>query len=848
MLKVKCMSEEWRRTAQIIVGLGSNGSRIVDRIKKEFTVRVTKPVSTVFVAIDSDESSLNSLGDIEKENRLLLTKPTFEAIKSVAKFLQDTDLRVIATSTGLGRRRIGIPALLCTDSKRRLEAYFGKIASDFRIRGQNYVRVFIVTCSGGGTGSGLLPHLLEILDSVIYNNFGKHPLIIVFVILPSLARDEPEAVFNGYALLKELDYITRVARVSFTPIYVLFDQETAMGDIRAEIPRIISSFLMDFALIPIEKTVSGSKVISGLDEADLIAAMRAAASKNYFVMLGVNIVRFPRNALLWYYKSKKKIKELQKYLNDFKEGIKVLKNNIEKYRNEIRDINNRLRETGRIYEKISKSPLGRTYSNKLARISREIKDLSKISSSLQGSIENLEKKARNLFEKRDRLEEIFKELELSSKDMFNWLQFPPSTVYHNIIRLSENEIDKLRSYNFKTGSFREVMYFLNREDQYFTLTHEQLTQGNIIFNIPLNRKTLDIDELLRKTDIKEDKLRNRIKDIMTIEVGRLIISSDHVNKDYARLDAFNRDVVARFLDTKPGNLALRDLSSDRKYSFISYALMMGLPLSSPLPEVSIPFTTISKIKEKYEKCKLRDLYSFHSYLLPTDPSKASEIRNLESGFKLIENIVRYPIGGMKSLIELVEVKIRIISRRVGPIVSEIEDVSKKLGLKLTTDYSTKSLIRLRRRIEAYEANLERLNELLNQLNNIAKSSKDILESTSLYIAKASKKEAQILEDAIKEYFSIIDHTFIVTIPKISEDIEKQVRDLEEEKENFISEADVEKFSIGQRVPYDDILGRIDRITLKLKKSLEIKKELLSNLKITHELLNKVITEIESYRL
>ncbi|MHB8603768.1 MAG: tubulin-like doman-containing protein [Thermoplasmatota archaeon] len=188
---------------RIIIGLGGQGSRVVNEVRKEIERQGAMPVGLEFIAVDSDRSALANLDSVPERERIHLAAPDDNLIETIVPWLPH-EFRPKAGG-GCGMQRLTGKAMYLVHRNRVLEAV-RDVARRLRDRTQvSDFMIVLVTAFGGGTGSGMLIDFALDARSDLKEITGQQPMMFGIGILPSRAETIQRA--NGVAMLKELHFL-----------------------------------------------------------------------------------------------------------------------------------------------------------------------------------------------------------------------------------------------------------------------------------------------------------------------------------------------------------------------------------------------------------------------------------------------------------------------------------------------------------------------------------------------------------------------------------------------------------------------------------------------------------------
>jgi len=222
----------------LVLGLGSTGVSIVTHLKKRYshhfssTMEMAEMVQFLMLDIgEPDKSVMNTLDRVDfqalpVENVPLMANSLKHQKESFSRWweLHHGPLKKdLSDGTG-GMRQLGRLALLVNliNVRRRLEEKVSSSLAAFKIHSRSSdnpsapFRVFVISSTCGGTGSGMVIDILFLLYKLLAVEHSKQVEITLFLIMPSGFIDRLYTSFkqfrllhaNSYALFKELNALT----------------------------------------------------------------------------------------------------------------------------------------------------------------------------------------------------------------------------------------------------------------------------------------------------------------------------------------------------------------------------------------------------------------------------------------------------------------------------------------------------------------------------------------------------------------------------------------------------------------------------------------------------------------
>ncbi|MBM4366120.1 MAG: hypothetical protein FJ102_07880 [Deltaproteobacteria bacterium] len=226
----------------IFVGLGGNGGKIVDLMASKLRrhphwSRIS--ALTQFLVIDTNKDDLDKIRHVPPECRFLVSAFDRRAYIARKRGLMETARDELVTQwvpenydfrgtqgAGAGQIRIesrlGLYYNLEDDVRAGMRRKLVRMLDDatrrenpWRDNEDRVVQVMLYASVAGGTGSGgFLPMSYLLRDAVLDNGWGR-PSVVGMLSLPTTFLDkvkpqlQADIMANGYAALKELEYLTR---------------------------------------------------------------------------------------------------------------------------------------------------------------------------------------------------------------------------------------------------------------------------------------------------------------------------------------------------------------------------------------------------------------------------------------------------------------------------------------------------------------------------------------------------------------------------------------------------------------------------------------------------------------
>lgn len=304
---------------RIIIGLGGQGSRVVNEVRKAILEQGAIPPGLEFIAIDSDRVALSNLDSVPEDHRVHLAAPDDNITETVVPWLPH-EFRPKAGG-GCGMQRLTGKAMYLVHRPRILEAV-RDVARKLRQRTQvSDFMVVIVNAFGGGTGSGMAIDFSLDVRGDIKELTGQEPMMFGIGILPS--RIETIQRANGVAMLKELHFllsnkepIVVGGRDHSSPfeLYFLVGREVMGIERDEELLQSIMRFTLDLGLIPSASRdhATANKGAGWVDLQDIRTLVKGAG--HMFSTFGHYRALFPAETLKQWFAALDEVQALRKEL------------------------------------------------------------------------------------------------------------------------------------------------------------------------------------------------------------------------------------------------------------------------------------------------------------------------------------------------------------------------------------------------------------------------------------------------------------------------------------------------------------------------------------------------------
>jgi hypothetical protein len=847
---------------QLVVGLGTWGSYYVDRAKEiTESVRFGGAISTEFIAIDSDAIHLNSLRHIERENKILVEKPLGEVIRRTAgDWAPEDDIRVVSTQTGFGRHRIGAPIILSSGGC-NLNDVFNRMRTSFETKGVRNIRGIFIVCAGGGTGSGLLPYAIESFAAAMRAK-GILPQIIVLAIMPSSA-DHAVEMANGYAFIKELDFIAKRSQ-EILPLVILLEHVVRGVDKKDVLADVIAGFLADLSFVPTEQTGG-----SAFDAGDIQAFIKQIINKNVFCIFGVNVVKFPFHELNWYY-------EVDKFIPLSREKVDKAESDLEKELNLLDALSSNcnrhsteLNELHEIRNKCASGMIGSFYGEKVEQIKKRLDALDEMLMNERRRVQELQNKIQRAIAKEEGLIDTTRgelaRLEKLRDEMLRYLTSPSLSVEYNRIQLTREEVEKLRGLaplSARDLSFRKLMQFLGREDQFFALTHSPISGSSIPFDVLANYQTRQVrlEEIPELRDAPPN-IKELYENIIKVKDARVIVSTHPWNKDRQRLN-LNKDVFNTVWNIERGMSALREVPIDdtsiaRRFSFVIYLLMGGITMGVPDSKLPSSLPTVDALGGIYmERVRRGEAHSHHSFLFPTSPAKKfeeaskyilnwKEFENPRENARQIEkfwsdySVMESNLAIIGSMIWFARFSRIVKDCIASQLASRIEELEAYNLLDIPESFDFRTISQVLSKVKFFANRIREINQLLldalSRSNDLKKQTSELIGPLKGYWIKGemiSSDVKKMIVDLVNDCKAATANAMDVVLPKLIDLTERTQSTISKEYQSKyrVSVPELVKLPIGVAFQVQEVDRIINNIQLDLLPELS---------KNTKELINEI---------
>jgi hypothetical protein len=620
----------------VYIGMGGQGGNIVNEVKKYAGKNNLLRAGLRFIIFDSHQESLNKLLEIEDASKIRFLEPDDITIHNqFSEFVGKVEPGVAAGNKRLKGRLFWLfnrgQIISCMDNL--IDQVKATTGEDFF--------VFIITSAlGGGTGSGSFLELAVYLKN--HPSLAQNPPMVMGIgILPGGKDENDITLANGYAALKEINFLQCIdeeKKVTIESIelnyskpfdfYFILDREYARVTQDEEIRKAIINFLTAFGWFEFNPSVDRQTFKDTYEEQKdagvffkEISNFRTLGEpiRDYFHTIGYFQIFFPRESLLLLYDMEDEIRSSEREIFQLGFTLKNVREEMLKLQKEIEALE---RETKELRDKVR----GRAGITAL-RVDRFFRSEDEKLTNLQTRINTLKEKLFKLDRTNDELsnrEEELKrkrtELEAARITLMGKLTNPPTIGkyrYFQQLPLTENEIDIMREpenrerLKLSDICFREIMEILGRLDVYYERTHGQINRVSLIDNPMVDYKRIAENHItpgMMKILTKEDRDFFPDKDytgkrIMAHERIKLLLAicstyESNVEQTHLAVNKFRENVKQYY--AKDGSIILLD-RDDKKYSFNVYFALLGLQPWRPSETKPHRMISLSKMQSSYDR-------------------------------------------------------------------------------------------------------------------------------------------------------------------------------------------------------------------------------------------------------
>lgn len=578
---------------RITIGLGGTGGIYVDRLAKDLKDEAEKH-GEQFIVFDSDAGSLGRHINIDRE--YLVETPNPSALLAQTLGYVTTEDIAGYTSIGAGNRRFLGKAMY--DYYR--QTYRTKImqaAKDLnnKTRSNEFLLV-MVTALGGGTGSGALIDLTRDIKGWFLESGFREPRIFGIVFIPSQSEDSIRKA-NGYAALKELDYVLRRDWNPFTALFLLSRDKIGIGNNDKELEETVSHFLIDLGYLPgksAEKKPEEKPKVWDLN--DLVTRLVEGGGTRLPSTIGYYTTRFPQEEINWIFDVERMTEEADEELARLSANLdrteKALDRAIRDAESLEKDLNGIIEERAKLPVK----PIDKTRGSLIRDLDDQTESARAMIKSARTNVRLLQDQKNDQKDLVEKLERMVQGLRASMEGLVEWLKSPPASENLVHVPISRDELRILRENRVwldKAGDrslgklyFREIMEKLGKMESYFSETHvlkagmftqmRPLLNYNLVGGGAALYRRGDRNEILARHELYNLTPEGVVADDLDKAGYTLgIVSSCEENIDETRLDigGWEREVKRGMASDATAEILK---SPARSYAVERYLLLVGL--------------------------------------------------------------------------------------------------------------------------------------------------------------------------------------------------------------------------------------------------------------------------------
>ena len=319
-----------------LVGIGGTGVQIVSELAQEKGERGFKTL-----AIDIDDNSLVTAKEmgVDKTIHIAYQLGYRDAILEEVEWVKGNDLPSEIPDAGIGKNRRAAKAIYEYHRERNIvkdaiEDFVFDISRDTDSKD-----VFLITSLGGGTGSGVfLDFARDLKAEMVRKSVSKN--IIGIGIMPSYYMDEDRrCAANGYAALKELDYLLKSEENPFFAFILMSIYQP--GRIKKnlklaqdEVTSALKIFIKDFMGIATKKTDAETK----LEISDVETIIKPKDKDKQFSTLDIAYWHFPIGEVKEHIKIREELEAVNKELIEINNKLSAKNEEIENLKSQKKDL------------------------------------------------------------------------------------------------------------------------------------------------------------------------------------------------------------------------------------------------------------------------------------------------------------------------------------------------------------------------------------------------------------------------------------------------------------------------------------------------------------------------------
>ena len=620
---------------RIIIGLGGQGSRVVDEVRKAVLREGPLPAGLEFIAMDSDRVALSNLESVPDTQRIHLAAPDDNITETVVPWLPH-EFRPKAGG-GCGMQRLTGKAMYLVHRPRILETV-REVARKLRQRTQvsNFM-VVVVNAFGGGTGSGAAIDFAVDLRADLREITGQDPLLFGIGILPS--RTETIQRANGVAAIKELHFllgnkepVVVGGRDYSNPfeLYFLVGREVMGIERDEDLLKSIVRFTIDLGLIPSssrDKSAAG-KGAGFVDLQDVRTLVKGAG--HMFSTFGCYRAVFPADRLLQYFEALDRLEAIRREMPGCATDLDATRQAHEDRKIALAHAEEVLAKARARAAQLRQNGIMGANRPELAQLLGEIARLEDETRKARREIAAAEKEIPLLAGRREALETELREWEVRAETLKAALLAPAQAPTSYTVPLSEEEIAHLarERHLLEQGGYRSVMEALGRGPDYHDKTMEVVAKNKILF-LPLLNYRMSfhtaaafppqvLAALRRHGFVRFDAAGNPVVSDDQLWMVMAMLSSDPANIDAGKVSA------RAFKEVVEGHVARRAEvkvvpSTSKRWEVLIHSWMVGVQVAPVAPGYPPRLRELEWLMPEYEQVAREGGLAQHHAFLYGDP-------------------------------------------------------------------------------------------------------------------------------------------------------------------------------------------------------------------------------------
>ncbi|MHB8587068.1 MAG: tubulin-like doman-containing protein [Thermoplasmatota archaeon] len=616
---------------RIIIGLGGQGSRVVNEVRKAALALGELSPGIEFMAIDSDRASLANLDSVTVEHRIYLAAPDDDITETVVPWLP-REFRPKAGG-GCGMQRLSGKGMYLVYRPRILEAV-REVARELRQRTQvsNFM-VVLVNAFGGGTGSGMLIDFSLDLRAELKEITGQEPLLFGLGILPS--RSETIQRANGVAMLKELHFLLsqkdrRIigGRDYSNPfeLYFLAGRELMGIERDDDVLRAITRFTIDLGLIPatVSDTAGSGKGAGWVDLQDIRTLVKGAG--HMFATFGYYSARFPEEELSQYFGLLDRMQKIRATLPSLATELETQRRTLDDQQAELGHLQESHRLGATRAESLRSRGILGANRPELTRLLSDLLTTEETIQNLEASVKDAETSIPAALERRRALEAELHECEVRATALLSTLRMPKQSPTRFVAPLRDAEIEYLASHRelLECGTFRSIMEVLGRLAEYHEKTMEVIGKNRVLYLPILNyrmafQSAALLPEEVLATLARHEFVRYDASGNPSIRDDQLwmvmaMLSSRPENIEAERIAGRSfKEIVERYIARRADVRIVA--SKSKRFEVGIHSWMVGLQMSPVAPGYPPRLKELEWLSPEYDKmAHERELVQHHAFL------------------------------------------------------------------------------------------------------------------------------------------------------------------------------------------------------------------------------------------